>query len=115
MPISDWSDSILIAELGDEPSFSEDTETLVRRLEESADAPPDVIINMQAVSYMNSSNIAQLLRVRKKLKDSGGRLRLCAVNNHVWSLMLATGLDAVFEFTEDISTSIASLQIDEAG
>ena len=111
MPISDWSDSIVIAELSDEPAFSEDMDALVRRLEETTVGLPDVILNLQGVTYMNSSNIAQLLRVRKRLNDGKTRLRLCAVNDHVWSLMLATGLDKVFEFTEDVSTSLASLVI----
>jgi hypothetical protein len=34
------------------------------------------------------------------------------LNDHVWSVMLVTGLDKVFEFTDDVSTSLASLMID---
>ena len=111
MPINEWSDSILIAELTDEPSFSEDMDNLCRRLEDMDEPLPDVIVNAQSVSYVNSSNISQLLRVRKKLLDCGSRLRLCGLNDRVWSVMLVTGLDKVFEFTDDVSTSLASLQI----
>jgi len=115
MPINEWSESIIIAELADEPAFSEDMESLMRRLDDAPGPLPDVILNAQAVSYMNSSNIAQLLKVRKRLAESNGRLRLCAVNDQVWSVMLATGLDQVFEFTDDVSTSLASLLIADAG
>jgi len=113
MPINEWSESIVIAELNDEPAFSEDMDGLVQRLDERTDDLPDVIIDVQAVTYMNSTNIAQLLKVRKKLLDAGLRLRLCAANDRVWSIMLATGLDSVFDFTEDVSTSLASLMIQD--
>jgi anti-anti-sigma factor len=113
MPIHEWSDAIIILELSNEPAFSEDMDSVMRRLEESAPRLPDVICNAQGVSYVNSSNIAQLLKLRKRLVDAGGRLRLCAMNDQVWSIMLATGLDQVFEFTDDVATSLASLLIAE--
>src|SRR5262245_46236010 len=112
MPLNDWSNTIVIAELSDEPSFSEDLDALQARLEESkVRQVPDVILDMRGVTYVNSSNIAQLLRLRKKITLSGRRLRICSVNDSVWSLLMTTGLDAVFSFTEDVSTSLASLQI----
>jgi anti-anti-sigma factor len=111
MPINEWSESILIAELNDEPSFSEDMDALLRRLDDAPGDPPDVIVNVQSVSYMNSSNIAQLLKLRKKLLDNSAQLRICSVADRVWSTILVTGLDKVFEFTDDISTSLASLHM----
>jgi anti-anti-sigma factor len=111
MPINEWSESILIADLNDEPTLSDDLDALVKRLEASDGTAPDVIANMQGVTYINSSNIAQLLRIRKMLSSAGARLRICAVNDAVWSVILTTGLDKVFEFTDDVSTSLASLQI----
>jgi anti-sigma B factor antagonist len=112
MPITDWSDSILIAEVNDEPAFSDEMEALMRRLEAQHQGRlPDVIVDMRAVSYVNSSNIAQLLRLRKKVLASSARLRVCSVNDAVWSVLLITGLDKVFDFTDDVSTSLASLQI----
>ena len=113
MPLQQWSDSILIAELNDEPMFSEEFESLMRRLEEKDKATPDVIVDLKRVTYLNSSNIAQLLRLRKKLENSERRLRLCSIEDTVWSVMLVTGLDKLFEFMDDVSTSLASLQIDE--
>jgi anti-anti-sigma factor len=110
MPINEWSDNIVIAEMNDEPAFSEDTESLERRLESAPGA--DVIINMQGVTYLNSSNIAQLLRLRKKLISSGSRLRICSINDATWSVLITAGLDQLFEFTDDVTTSLASLQID---
>ncbi len=111
MPINEWSESILIAQLSDEPAFSEDMDALHRRLEKMDGELPDVILSLDAVTYLNSTNIAQILRVRKKLLDSTARIRVCSVSDKVWSVLLATGLDRIFEVTEDVSTSLASLQI----
>ena len=113
MPLQQWSDSILIAELNDEPMFSEEFESLMRRLEDKDDATPNVIVDLKAVTYLNSSNIAQLLRLRKKLENAERRLRVCSIGDTVWSVMLVTGLDKLFEFMDDVSTSLASLQIAE--
>jgi len=113
MPIVDWSDQIVIAELADEPTFSDDMDNLFRKLDEAEANPPDVIVNMQGVSYMNSSNISQLLRLRKRLLLGNRRLRLCSVADTVWSEIMVTGLDKIMEFTDDVSTSLASLQIND--
>ena len=121
MSIEQWSDAIVIVELSDEPAFSEDMDTLTRQLDDMAGSLPDAVINLQAVSYLqavrylNSTNIAQLLRVRKRLVDANARMRLCAICDTVWSVMIVTGLDKLFEFTEDVATSLASLQIEGAG
>ena len=122
MPLTDWSERIIIVELFDEPALSEDLEGICQRLDALDAAPvarraavdgeaPDVILNMQGVTYLNSSNIAQLLRLRKKLILLKTRLRVCCVNDSVWSLMLSTGLDAVFTFNDDVPTALASLQL----
>ena len=111
MPINDWSDRIIIVEMNDEPAFSEDMEALFRRLDANDDRA-DVIVDLKAVSYLNSSNLAQLLKVRKKLMMTKRRLRICSATNAVWSVMLTTGLDSVFNFTEDVSTSLATLHLE---
>ncbi len=113
MPIQEWSETITISEPEEEPAFSDEMDALVRRVEKQAKGETaDVIVDMKAVTHVNSSNIAQLLKVRKTLQDRNARLRVCAVTDRVWSVILVTGLDKIFDFTEDVATSIASLQID---
>jgi anti-anti-sigma factor len=113
MPLQEWSESTLIAEMSDEPLFSEDFEALAARLEEAKTETPDVIVNLKDVSRLNSSNLAQLLRLRKLILSRRRRLRICAVQDIVWSVFLTTGLEKLFEFTDDVATSLASLQIEE--
>jgi anti-anti-sigma factor len=113
MGLNDWSDQIVIAELAAEPAFSDDMDALIDRIERTPETQmPNVIIDMRGVDHLNSSNIAQLLRLRKKLAHSGRRLRVCSVNDRVWSVLLTTGLDSLFTFNDDVATSLASLQIE---
>ena len=110
----DWSDTIAIAELLDEPALSEELSSLIQRAEAPGTKSPHVVLNFGAVTYMNSSNLGQLLRLRKLLADQGRHLRLCSVTDDVWQILMITGLDKVFRFSPDPLTALAGLQIDGA-
>ena len=111
----DWSDNIIVTELADEPQLSEELGLLIERLVASSGKPPSAVVNFANVTYVNSSNLAQLLKLKKVLGDAGGQLRLCSVSDEVWSVMMVTGLDKVFQFAPDPLTALAGLQIEEAG
>ncbi|MCH2142455.1 MAG: STAS domain-containing protein [Phycisphaerales bacterium] len=115
MPIKPWSDNITIAELNDEPLFSEDMDALVDRIEElrndGDDLVPHVIVDLQNVGTVNSSNLGSLLRIRKMLDAVNRRLMICSVNDSIWSAMIATGLDRIFSFAQDVTTSLAEIQL----
>jgi anti-anti-sigma factor len=109
---TDWSDRILLADLGDEPELSEELASVFQRVA-AAQPPsvPDVVLNFAGVTYLNSSNIAQVLRLRRRLTECERKLVLCAIGDPVWSTMLLTGLDKVFTFAPDTASAIASLQL----
>lgn len=109
MSIQKWSDNILIAELQDDPAFTDDLMVLFDELESRPDV--DVVFNLAAVSYINSSNIAKLLKLRKKLITNKRKLVLCGIDTNVWGLFLVTGLDKVFEFADNVANGLASIQI----
>ncbi len=111
MAIQKWSENITVAELGDDPQFGDELVALAESLEDNAS---DVVLNFAAVSFINSSNVAKLLRLRKQLVNIERRLMLCGVNTQVWGVFLVTGLDKIFEFTNDIATALATLQIDNS-
>ena len=112
MPIQRWSDRIWIVRLTDEPALSDD---LVNARDEAhrADPTPDVAVDFSSVRHLSSSNLSQLLRLRKIAIDRGTRLKLAAIPDNVWVVFLTTGLDKVFEFAEDLPTALAALQIDQ--
>ena len=111
MPIQKWSDRIWIVRLTDEPMLSEDLIS-ARDEADGADPVPHIAVDFSAVSRVNSSNLSQLLRLRKLAIDRGTRLKLAVITDTVWIVFLTTGLDKVFEFAEDLPTALAALQID---
>ena len=109
MSIQNWSERIILAELSDDPAFTDDLNALTDEMSNRQDA--DVVLNFSAVTYLNSSNIAKLLKLRKDVLTAGRRLMLCAISTHVWGVFLVTGLDKIFEFHDDVATALAAMQI----
>lgn len=108
MAIQNWSESIVIAELNDDPQFNEDLNALAEMVEAQ---PRNAVLNFSAVSFINSSDVSKLLRLRKMLMSHQRRLILCGVNTQVWGIFLVTGLDKIFEFTNDMATALATIQL----
>ncbi|QNN22985.1 STAS domain-containing protein [Planctomycetales bacterium ZRK34] len=111
MTLQVWSEDILLAELADEPGFSEELAAVDHRLETGP--PRHVVLNLVEVHHINSSNISQLLRLRQRLIRADRRLRLACVPDNVWGVLLTTGLDKVFEFSSDVPTALAAMQLNE--
>jgi|TARA_R110000782_G_scaffold13976_21_gene41037 anti-anti-sigma factor len=109
----EWSDTILIANLADEPALSDELALICEKVE-AAGQPPHAVLDFAEVSYINSSNIAQLLRLRKLLDASSRSMRLSGVTDDVMSVLMVTGLDKVFKFAPDTLTALAGLQLSDA-
>jgi len=107
--IENWSENILVVELADDPAFADDLAALFEQLNGRADV--DVVANLAAVNYLNSSNIAKLLKLRKRLHSNSRKLVLCGVSTNVWGLFLVTGLDKVFAFEDNLSSGLAAVQL----
>lgn len=112
---TDWSDDIVITELSDEPALSEDLAGIIDRLSGAGDTVPHVVLNFTAVSYVNSSNLAQLIKIRKILDTMGRLLVLCSVDTEVRSVFKVTGLERLFRFAPDPMTALAGVQIEMGG
>jgi len=111
MAIQNWSEEITVVELANDPQFTDELNALMEALEAK---PTNVLLNFAAVGFINSSNVAKLLRLRKLMMSRDRRLILCDVNTQVWGVFLVTGLDKIFEFTDDVSTALATLQLGQA-
>lgn len=110
MPIQNWSENVLLVELADDPQFTDDLTALLETVE--SDTEVDVVLNFQNVNFLNSSNIAKLLKLRKyQVVNNQRKLKLCAINTHVWGVFLVTGLDKIFEVYDDVASGLASLSL----
>jgi len=111
MPLQEWSENIWVVRLQDEPAFSDEVLPLIDRMEGSPPAQ-GIVIDFSDVTQINSSNLSQLLRVRKASVDADTGLYLVSPQDAVWSVFLMTGLDKVFQFSQDTATALTHLQID---
>ena len=113
---TNWDEDIVLANLADEPALSDELGTILERLEAMDDGAqrPHVVLDFSQVSYVNSSNIAQLLQLRQASEQADRQMRLVGVTGEVLAVMRTTGLDRVLKFSPDTLTALASVQIDEA-
>jgi len=113
---TDWGDNIIISHLSDEPELSEEFSSIFARI--SAHAPasqrqfPNVVLDFSGVTYLNSSHLAQLLKMRKLLADLGKSLVLCGMVEDVWAIIKLSSLDKIFRHAPDPMTALASLQLE---
>jgi anti-anti-sigma factor len=107
MAVEKWSDSIVLAHLGSDPHFSEELDSVMALIPPCASA----VLDFSAVHFVNSSNIAELLRLRQRIAGTNGKLVLCNIGKPIWSTFLITGLDKIFEIGEDVPTALAAIQI----
>lgn len=111
MSIKDWSENIILGELQDDPLFSEDMNLLEELLEKRANR--HVVLDLSGIQFLNSSNISKLLKLRNRmLRNPPCKLRLCGITTGVWGVFLTTGLDKLFEFSDNVSSGLASIQIE---
>ena len=110
MAVEQWSDSVVLGQLADDPQFTDDLTAIIEQCTQNART--DALLNFSGISYLNSSNIAKLLKLRKLVMITNQRrLKFCGVNTHVWGVFLVTGLDKIFEIFDDVPSGLAALQM----
>jgi len=110
MAVENWSESIVIGHLGDDPQYTDDLNAIIEQCTSSTAL--DVLLDFSGITYLNSSNIAKLLKLRKLVTITNEhKLRLCGINRQVWGVFLVTGLDRIFDVVDDVPTGLASLQL----
>lgn len=58
--------------------------------------PPRLVLNLEKVSYMDSSGIGTLVATLRRIHGYGGRLALCCMQEQVRNVFEITRLDKVF-------------------
>ncbi len=56
-----------------------------------------VTLDCHALEYIASAGLGVLLKTQKRLKGSGGKLRLTGLNRHVHDVFTYAGFDKLFE------------------
>jgi anti-anti-sigma factor len=112
MSVQQWSDTVILGEVAEDPQFTDDLTAIIEQC--THDTRQDVLLNLADAKYLNSSNIAQLLKLRKLVTIANQRrLKLASVSTQVWGVFLVTGLDRIFDFVDDVPSGLAALQMGE--
>ncbi len=109
MGIQNWSDSIILVNLAQEPQLGEELQAVSAMASDKGDC--DVVVDFADVDIITSSSIAKLLKLRKAVVVCDHRLVLSSVKPRLYKVFTVTGLDSVFEFVEDQFLALAGLQM----
>ncbi len=77
------------------PELREVLRTLVQR------KVPHIVVNLEAVSYIDSSGLATLVECMQGTNRYKGRLQLVGVNANIWPVFELARLDKVFEIQRE--------------
>jgi anti-anti-sigma factor len=109
MGIQDWSENIILMDLPGEPEMGEELKTITEMVRDRGDC--DVVIDFSNVDIITSSSLSKLLKLRKLTTDCGHQLVFCSVAPATKGIFTVTGLDGIFDFTDDKFIALASLQM----
>lgn len=111
MAIENWSDNLILVTLAKEPQLGDDLILAASMVQERGDC--DVVVDFADVDILTSSSIARLLKLRKAVRDCEKSLVLSSVGAKTKNVFILTGLENVFEFTEDKTVALAGLQMQD--
>ena len=67
-----------------------------------------LLIDFSRTGYIDSSGLGALVSISKKIREAGGELRLCGLNEDLRSLFELTKLDTLFAIAETPQQALAS-------
>jgi anti-sigma B factor antagonist len=67
-----------------------------------------LLIDFSQTGYIDSSGLGALVSVSKRIRESGGELRLAGLNEDLRSLFELTKLDTLFTITETPEQALAT-------
>ncbi len=67
------------------------------------------VVDFSGTGYIDSSGLGVLVSVSKKIREAGGELRLCGLNEDLRMLFELTKLDTLFTINENRVEAIGSL------
>jgi len=78
-------------------------------LDAVANGDRKILIDFAQTSYIDSSGLGVLVSLSKRIRESGGELRLAALNEDLGTLFELTRLDTLFSIADDRSAALADL------
>jgi anti-anti-sigma factor len=108
MSVENWSDDVLLVSLPAEPEISDELGAVVEMVRHKRQC--DVVIDFTGVHLITSATIAELLKLRELLIESGRRLVLCSVSRLIRGVFTVAALGHAFQFADDTSAALKSIE-----
>jgi anti-anti-sigma factor len=74
------------------------------------DGASKVVLDLEAVSYIDSETIGCLVDIHRLVSDRGGAVRLCGLQRRVNNMLSMTGVDRFLAVCEAEAEALASLE-----
>jgi anti-sigma B factor antagonist len=68
----------------------------------------DLIIDFSEVHMLSSRMLGTLVRLLKRARETGGRVRLCSIQRRILHILELTRLNEVFEIFPDAESALSS-------
>lgn len=78
-----------------------------RLLLDQVEKGKDILVDLSAVDYIDSSGIASLVEALQAVRDAGHDLQLVAVSQQAMRVLRLARLDKVFSIHEDLADGLA--------
>ena len=108
MSVENWSDDVLLVSLPAEPEVSNELGAVVEMVRDKRQC--DLVIDFSGVHLITSATIAELLKLRELLIESGRRLVLCSVSRLIKGVFTVAALSHAFQFADDTSAALKSIE-----
>jgi anti-sigma B factor antagonist len=73
------------------------------------DGSPRIVIDMEAVSFVDSTGLGSVIAALKQIRNKQGELRLAAPNQQVRVVLELTTLDRVFPYYATVEEALSGL------
>jgi anti-anti-sigma factor len=96
----------LIGNLVEGPSSGEFSQLIEKLIKEDIS---NIIIDLEKVSYANSTGLSVLFNGYRKLDKRGGKFKLVNLNDKFKKLLSITKFDTLFEIHDNVGSAIKSI------
>lgn len=108
-----YEDSVAVAVLTRERILEDNDiqdleETLIPLIEQNPSI--QLVIDFNKVRFLSSSVLGLLIRLSKKIYETGGRLRLCAISEKILEIFKITRLDKIFDISPTRKEAVQKLK-----
>lgn len=74
--------------------------------------PQKVVIDFSRVRFLSSMMLGLLVDIWRRMKEYGGRIRICSIDPQLTRVFRITHLDRIFEFSEDLESALEAIKND---